>query len=54
MANQPLSYQPHPDYVDLPEAVKATFSERDYSVMADEERKTLLHDMTMPEVGEDA
>ena len=43
----------HPDYDSLPEGIKIAFSPRDYFVMPDEEKKTLLFDIMNPEVGED-
>lgn len=43
----------HPDYQRLPECVKASFSDKEYNSMPDEEKRTLIHDMTHPEVGED-
>lgn len=42
----------HPDYPSLPESVKVAFSPRDYASMPDEERRTLLYDLTNPEVEE--
>jgi hypothetical protein len=46
-------YSLHPDYDALPEGIKIAFSPRDYSVMPDEEKKTLLFDIMNPEVEED-
>ncbi len=47
------NYQPHPDYEALPEAIKATITEKEYTWMPDEERRNLQEDMTMPEYQED-
>ena len=47
------NYTPHPDYDALPEAIKATFTEKEYSWLSDEERNNLQRDMTMPDVEED-
>lgn len=43
----------HPDYAQLDECIKSSFTEAEYASMPDEERKNLLRDMTMPEVPED-
>lgn len=47
------NWQLHPDYVKLPEAIKAHISPRDYSTMPDAMRNSLMQDMVLPEVGED-
>ena len=48
-----MSYQPHPDYENLPTVIKESITEKEYSWMPDEERKNLQRDMTMPDVEED-
>jgi hypothetical protein len=48
-----MSCEVHPDYDSLPEGIKIAFSPRDYFVMPDEEKRTLLFDIMNPEVEED-
>lgn len=43
----------HPEYSNLPEAIKAVITQSEYAWMPDELKKTLQQDMTMPEVAED-
>ncbi len=39
----------HPEYDALPEAIKATISQKDFACMGDAQRRSLMEDMTMPE-----
>lgn len=41
------------DYARLDECVKSAFTEAEYLAMPDEDKRTLIRDMTTPEVGED-
>lgn len=43
----------HPGYSELPECIKSSISDKDYNSMPDELKRTLIHDMTHPEVEED-
>ena len=52
MSTDDLNYKPHPDYANLPEAVKGVFSPKEYAWLDDEGRRRLIEDMTLPEVEE--
>lgn len=47
------NYNHHPEYHKLPEGIKTIVSPKDFAWLDDDGKKTLLHDMTHPEVGED-
>ena len=48
-----MPFTPHPDYDDLPEAIKCMYTPEEYAWMPDAQRLNLVHDECMPEVEED-
>jgi len=48
-----MNYTPHPDYDQLPEAIKSSLTPKEYAWLPDEERNNLQDEMTLPEVEED-
>jgi len=42
-------YTPHPEYEELPEAVKTGISEKDHAWLTDEQRAHLLEDFCTPD-----
>jgi hypothetical protein len=47
------NFDPHPEYQQLPEGIKASITPKEYAWLNDEARRNLQSDMTTPEVGED-
>jgi len=47
------NYENHPDYDNLPEAIKADITRKEYAWMPDELRNNLERDMTTPDYEED-
>ena len=49
----PGGFTRHPDYDKLPESIKLEYSPRDYAWLPEPLKRSLLDDMTLPEVPED-
>ena len=48
-----MNYEEHPDYQNLPEAIKSVFSPKDYAWLDDEGKRKLIEDMTTPDFTEE-
>ena len=49
-ANTTANFTPHPDYDDLPDAIKVAVSPKDFAWLTDSQRADLITDLCTPDV----